>query len=506
MFLPSLHNSSDAFWSGLDYEIQDLMKKAPVLRSRNRNNLRLISDVLIPVTNLMDKNGQPVLDDPANDLYLSPKYPQNVVNILFDYGLKRMAALTVVGLLETDLRSADSKMHGRHTTDEWHSAVARMFCEWHDMNFNLVKQRLRLLPLLPLRDDKWTSTVSGPVYFSTTGDINIPDSLDLRVISPLASEDPDRKTLFRHLGASEATIDQVRASIFRVFNSNSPRSFQILKGYLDYLYLTHQPGTHTREGYANTAVVTDDWKRTFPRHTDIYLPNSKHPYSPVSLLAAQGTAPGLAVTFLYSGHMDHVPERPNSSHPTWERWLCDFIGLRERLRLLSRNGDALSDTFLYVCEHRPDKFLGLFEHLWLHEKSNFLRNPTLRSKIEDLPAKDLCGVNFALKLPETWLPFKHLRDSVKRYMEHPEQFPFLKFEESEMTEQFGARWNFLNEYFSVGKDNSVEFLLEILRCIERSCPESSSDHQTKMVFELYVAIYAKLSVAHDEPGARRKIR
>lgn len=106
---------------------------------------------------------------------------------------------------------------------------------------------------------------------------------------------------------------------------------------------------------------------------------------------------------------------------------------------------------------------------------------------------------------ETWLPFKNLRESVDCYMEHPEQFPFMKIEESDMTQQVGTSWSFLNKYFSVGKDDSMEFLLEILRCVQRSCAEPSIS-QSKKVFDLYVAFCTKLAVANDAPEARRKMR
>lgn len=505
LFLPSPDGSSDAFWSGLDQEIQYFVQNGAFFRARKRNTLRLISDVFILISGAMDADGEPVFDDPRKDWYLSPKYSQTAVNVLKDYGLQSVSVSTLLMLLEIDLRSANSKMHGRHTTNEWHSVVARMFSLWFEENNIPAQQRLRSLPLLPLRNRKWTSTRSGPVYSSATGDINIPDSLDLRVISLSASQNPDRNTLFWHLGVCEATVDQVRASISRSFQSNR-LSFDIIKSYLDYLYLTHQPGTHTQEGYAKVEVFSQTRKRIAPSKTDVYLPGTAHAYSPMSLLAAQGTAPGLSVEFLHSENMDHTPTRPISSHPSWERWLCDFVGIRQRLRLLSPNGEALSYTFLYVFKHRPEKFLGLFEHLWLHEKSNLLRNLTLRSKIKDLPAKDLCGVNFPIKLKETWLPFTTLPNYVMRYMEYPEQFPFLKFEESNLTGQFVTRWNFLNEFFSVGKDVNVDFLLEILRCIQRSCPEPSSVRQTQKVFDLYVALYAALAMPDDEPGTRRKIR
>ncbi|KAF5007724.1 hypothetical protein FDECE_5972 [Fusarium decemcellulare] len=453
MFLSSPGASSDAFWSGLDYEIQDLLKKRPVLRSRKRTDLRLISDVSILVGSATDKGGQPVFDDPDQDLYLSPNYPQTVVTILKDHGLKPVSTSTLLNLLETDLRSPNSKMHGQDTTDEWHSVVARMISLWFEKIPIFAERSLKSLPLLPLRQGEWTSTAAGPVYFPMTGDMYIPISLDLRVIDYSAPRNPDRSNLFRYLGVCEATNDQP----------------------------------------------------TNPRLSDVYLPGTSHAYSAASLLAAEGTAPGFAVEFLFSRMMDDVPAKPNFFHPSWEKWLCDVVGIRERLRLVSRTGDVLSDTFLYVHQHRPEKFLGLFEHLWSHEKSALLEKPSLRSCIENLAAQHLCGVDFPIKLRETWLPLKHLQDLVERYMEHPEQFPFLKFEESDLTRVLGTKWGFLNEYFSVGKDDSLDLLLEILNCIERSCPEPSSE-QTQRVFGLYVAIYAKLAVAKDEPEARRRIR
>ncbi|KAH7166472.1 hypothetical protein EDB81DRAFT_713041 [Dactylonectria macrodidyma] len=503
-FLPSLDDSSDAFWSGLNHEIEELMKKRPVLRSRNRSDLRLISDIRILSSDASDRDGQPVFDDPAKDLFLSPHYPRSTMNILKEYGLRSVTVDILENLLETDLRSANSKMHAKDTTDEWHSVVARMLSRWFENKLQIT-ERLKTLPLLPLRDEAFTSIASGPVYFSVTGDIDIPHSLDLRIISLSASKNSDRTTLFLHLGVSKATTDQVRASIFRSFVSHSTFKIWFLKSYLKYLYLTHQPGTHSQEDYAKVKVATDGLYVRAPCEKDVYLPGTKNAYSPASLLAAQSTAPGLPVEFLHSYNMEDELDKPNSSHPSWEEWLCGFLGIRDRLRLLSRNGDALSDTFLYVFEHRPEEFLGLFEHLWLHEKSELLRKRTLRNKIEDLPAKQLCGVNFSLKLKEAWLPFENLRASVKRYMEHPEQFPFLKFEDSDISQRFGTKWNFLNEYFSVGKDDSMDFLLEILRCVERSCPKPSTG-QSQKVFDLYVAIYSKLAVANDQPEARRKIR
>ncbi|KAF5001525.1 hypothetical protein FGRMN_996 [Fusarium graminum] len=503
MFLPSPNASSDTFWSGLDQGIRSLVKKTPVLRSRSRMDLRTLGDVIILSSNAKDAEGRPLFDDSTKDLYLSPKYPQRAVNILKGYGLERLDVLTFLDLLETDLRSPNSKLHGENTTDEWHSALARSLSKY-SKNSPSQQQRLKALPLLPLRSGTWTSTTSGPVYFPTTGGINIPNSLDLKVVAIDASNDSDRSTLFQLLGVCEATNDDVRASILRSFKSKS-LPFKDVKEYLSFLYLTHQPEKHAQEDYTKVTVFTGAWTRKNPHETDIYLPGTHHAYSPASLLAAEGGSPGLFVDFLHSKHMKRTPEKPSLLHPSWVSWLCNSIRIRERLRLVSQDERALSDTFLYIHEHRPEKFLGLFEYLWLHEKSVLVRHRTLRSKIKNLSAKNLCGVGFSLKLKETWLPFKALRELVNRYMEYPEQFPFLRIEESDTAELVGSKWNFLSDYFSVSKDDSVDFLLEVLRCVERSWPKFPSNGQTQKVFDLYVAIYAKLAVIIDGSDARRKI-
>lgn len=509
MFLPPPGSNSDAFWSGLDHVIRDMMKEKPTLKSRNRSDLRLISDIFILASNEIDEDGQPFFDDPVKDLYLSPNYSQPMVKILKDYGLQLVSVDTLINLLKADLRSANPRMHGKDITDAWHSGVARMLSLWCK-NSPLMKPRLEWLPLLPLRNEEWTSTISRPVYFSKTGGINIPERLALRIISPSASDNPDRRTLFEHLGVLEATIGQIRAEIFRIFrifnkDNNRCPFLKTFKAYLEFLYLTHQPDTQVPEGFVILVLTDRHWQYS-PREIDIYLPGTNHACSPMNLLPARGTPQYLYEQFLHSAIMKHAPERPTSSHPSWETWLCDFVGIRERLRLVSRTGDDFSRPFLYVLEHRPDKFLALFEHLWPYEKSSLLSSQTLRSKIQFLSAKELCGVNFSLRLRQTWLPLQHLRDSVVRYMEHPEQFPFLKLPESDMAQRLETRWDFLSEYFSVGKDDNVDFFLDILSSIERSCPEPSSVRQSQMVFDLYVAIYAKLTVAHDEPEVRRKIR
>ncbi|KAM0239528.1 hypothetical protein ACHAP5_008251 [Fusarium lateritium] len=504
LFLPSKNDGFDSFWSGLDVSIQSLINKNSILKSRNRNALRSITDVVVLANDAKDQNGDPLFDNPITDPFLSPKYSQTAVEALKEYGLKILHAGFLFDLLKSDLNSANSRMRGKIMPEEWHSRAARLLLKLSKFN-SVNYERMRSFQILPLRDGRWTSSKEGAVYLPATGDIDIPVMLDLRVLSPAAVRNPDRRALFEHIGVAEATTAQIRESINAFFVSLERLSVNQNLELLTYLYLTHQTGLHPREHYKEVWVnVGNSLNR--PHNMVIYLPGTDHPYRPESLLTGQGTAPDFEVAFLRDDLFKGGPIQPSFAHPSWKEWLVDCIGIHERLSLLSPNGDALSQPFLYVFNHHTDKFLGLFEHLWLHEGKKLLKNTALVSKMQNLSAKQLCKVNFLPKLKNTWLPFPRLQDFVQRYMEHPDQFPFLKIESEDTSQEPGMKWNFLTKHFSVGNDDDIEFLLEILTCIKRSCPKPSSIRQSQRVNDLYVAIYAKLAVSNDQAKMRLRIR
>jgi len=463
--------------------------------------LRSIDDVFILASDCQDQKGNPLFDDPIKDPFLSSKYSETAVGALMGYGLQVNFVYHIVNLLKLDLESDSSKMRKGNMTEDWHSCLARL------LSNHLEKTpTIRSLRILPLRDGTWTSCEEGPVYLPSTGGIQIPATLDLRVLDSAAIQNPDRRSLFKQLGVDEATTAQVRQSINTIFGAGKAIANPIILKFLIYLYLTHQSIVHTREQYRNVWVRTKDNEAYYTHGTIIYLPGTDHPYSPESLLSVPGTAPGFSVPLLNDLFSKGGPAEPRLFHPSWKDWLVSFIGIHERFGLLSPGGDALSEPFLWVFNQHPDKYLGLFEYLWVHDRKKLLESPTVVSKIEDLSAKRLCKVNFSPKLKNTWLPYQHLQDLVQRYMEHPDQFPFLKIERDDTDLGLGMKWNFLVKHFSVGKDDDIEFLLEILTCIERSCPSPSSIRQSQRVFDLYIAIYAKLSVAKDHVATASRIK
>ncbi|KAF4959046.1 hypothetical protein FGADI_1924 [Fusarium gaditjirri] len=507
LFLPPQDSGHDSFWSRLDAKILSLVQNNPILRSRNKSGLRLIREVVIASNGMKDHGGKVLLDDPVKDPFISAKYPYKVTEHLKPYGLRVANTSLFVTLLQRDISQHDSKMRADTTADEWHSSVARMCSKIYDNGWNGIIL-LRSLEVLPLRNGQWASCTSGPVYLPTTGDIEIPEGLALKVLSKSATTNPDRRNLFRHLGATEATYEKVRSAIFSSF-IQLPRLWHTFTlDCLRFLYLTHSIPEHTRESYKSICLYTQESElhQTQGGHT-IYMPENEHPFSPSSLLKNTHVPPNFAVHFLWLGYFTIAYEDQKNPLFSFRRWLRDFIGIHERLTILSPNENELSQPFQYVLTHHPAKFLGLFEHLWFLEEKEVLKHPGIVSRIKQIPAKKLCKVRSSLNLDNTWLPLPELKGSVCRYIEHPEQFPFLIIDDDDGdAEKIGSKWNFLSKHFGVGKSNDLDFLLEMLNCIHRSCADPLSILQSQRVFELYIAIYAKLSVSLVPSITRKRIK
>ncbi|KAF5675134.1 hypothetical protein FCIRC_7607 [Fusarium circinatum] len=448
LFLPSQDGGHDSFWSGLDDKILSLVQDNHILRSRNRSDLRLVREVMIASNGMVDDEGILLLGDPVEDPFISAKYPYKVTKHLEPYGLQVASTRLFILLLKRDLGQHDSKMRANTTADDWHSSVARLCSKICDNGWNGTTL-LKSLEVLPLRDGKWSSC--------------------LKVLSKSATTNPDRRDFFRHLGAAEATFEEVRSMIFSSFVQGSE------------LYL--KCSEHT-----------------------IYMPDDQHPFSPASLLKDTRVPTDFDVHFLWLGYFTIAHEDQKKKTMVFRKWLCDFIGIQERLTILSPNKKELSQPFQYVLARYPSKFLGLFEHLWRLEGNEVLKHRSILSRIKQIPAKKLCKVNFSLKLENTWLPLPELRGSVRRYMEYPEKFPFLITRDDGDAEQISSKWSFLSKHFSVGMSSDLDFLLKILHCIYRSCEEPVTILQSQRVFELYIAIYAKLSVSPTPSITRTRIK
>jgi hypothetical protein len=509
LFLLPPWSFCNTFWISVDVSIRHWIEQNPVLRSRNSKHWRLISHLAMLGEDFEDEDKEPLLEDPINDAFLSREYPPAVALRLKQYGLATLTMSQFLDLLEIDLKNPNSKMH-TNTSKDWYKAIARLLSRTLTDD---ERSRVKSLPLIQLIDGSWTSITSGPVFFSTAGDGCIPEALNLRVTSHLASQEPERKYLYQQLGVSQATVIQIRQMILDSFKSSSTLSLEDVKSYLRYLYLTHQDfNPDNKQLYHEVRVFTVDMKLQCPHNTIVYLMATSNPYSPVSFLDPALLVAKLRANFLHSEISTLIPNRPSLFGRSWKSWLFNCVGIRASLSLPGPKPDTksdstkddsstadengvLSDSLEYVSKHRPDKFLGVLEHLWV-EGPVILKSPALVEKIKSFPAPTLCSVDSSPELQETWVPSKHLGSCVSNFMEHPDEFPFLKLdEEKDIDIALASKWSFLTKHFGVKWKYDMSFLLEILKSVRRHSGTNLSSSQIEKVLALYAAIGARFPLS-----------
>ncbi|KAF4331967.1 hypothetical protein FBEOM_14248 [Fusarium beomiforme] len=406
-----------------------------------------------------------------------------------------------------------------NTSFYWDEDMTRLLSDF--FSDGELAEKMKSLKLLKLRDGTLTSTESGPVYFPTKGLVPIPDVLNIRVVSRSASEYPDGGSLYQKLGVSQATVGFIRS--LTLVNLQTSKSWKVgdLKSCLHYLYLTHQSlNPKYEQSYDKVQIATADMEIVCPQDNLVYLPGKGYLYSPENLLGLVLPVSKPAIKFLHPTILDNGPNQPSIFHPSWKSWLCDCIGVQDRVNLLKSKSHARSKSndddhsnndenedllpsFDYVFNNHPDKFLRLLANLWALEGPQFFSNPGLVSKIRQLNAQNLCGVNYLISLKDTWAPSESLVECVRDYMELPGDFPFLRLGEKKSIDLFlTSRWSFLKMNLGVKHNLGLDFKLAILKSIKRSSAMSALSlrmPQTRKIFALYASISeAFFSYASEE--------
>ncbi|KAJ6789935.1 hypothetical protein PWT90_07563 [Aphanocladium album] len=376
LFLPTTDQSNwDSFWAGFNSELRAQLAQTPILEPRAALQLRLIKDVRI-LSSSYQLNGRPIF---WSDIFLSTVYGAQARNRLEQYGLQRPSLEENLDIIERGVRRTICGMRPEKL-EQWHSAAAQLLCSLFDTS-SLASARLHSMRLLPLRNGNWKKSNHSATYLPATGGFTIPECLNIDVIDPAATSNSDRLALFERLGVTQARTDVIRDLILTNLQN---RKFLQLKDFfscLHFLFLTHPKGATVRSLALPIATELRQWK--LPAE-DVYLNSSIDPFAAYKLLK------GMEAHFTHPDYMVDAPKPPNSEHPTWIRWVYDALDIRERIRMISRTEENLSEAFFFVLEHHPDSFLGLFAHLWPHEANRVAGSPRLRGIISSLPARKLC--------------------------------------------------------------------------------------------------------------------
>ncbi|KAL6918905.1 hypothetical protein FSST1_002931 [Fusarium sambucinum] len=450
-------------WPDLHFQMRDWISQNPVFLSGNMKHWRLLNHLALPGPDAQDDIGNPLLDDEINDPFLSRKYRSDATEVLEQYGLATLGNAECLALLEMHFNNPSLRSRTTSRSKGWHVALERLLLKL--LANDEYSARIKSLPLLQTKDGSMVSAASKPVYFPTTKGIDIPVKLPGRVIKTTANHGAYSKTLYEKLGVVEVSVRRVREVIFNKFSEPRSLSFDDIKTYLGYLYLTHQSfNSKDKRQYRVVRVLTMDMELKNPWESIMYLPGMEHPYTPQSLLGAGMFGLSDPVDFLHPDILRYSPKHDQAFHFSWKKWLCSCLGIKPRLSLTQQKGllepepdshgsstmsntNRLSEHCTYVLKNRPDRFLGLIQHIWDFEGPDIIEDKALLSEIQGLPAQSLCGLDRAVALRSTCVPLLELKDVVGRYMEYPDKFPFLKLQEDKYEGLvISTKWSFLTTF------------------------------------------------------------
>ncbi|KAK4233160.1 hypothetical protein C8A03DRAFT_19708 [Achaetomium macrosporum] len=508
----------DGFWKDVIVKIKDRIMSTPVLRPASPGPLKLIRNSRKHSPSYLDAFGEPLLPDTPPERYLSLEYQSADLDRLEDFGLDTMYVTEFILRAESDLARSTSRMRTNRDED-WQSRVAKALHIPFTWPVQLLCREVTELSLLPLREGRWTSTTSGPVYYAKAEGTNlaIPPGILLRVIDPTAAGNPLRKQLFDAVGVQDAPVSIVRAAVLETYRNRivSPiLSWSV--SYLRFLFLTESFVDAAYNDYQDLRIYSSCGQLEDTRKVDLYIRND-HPYGAVQLLAPTepgrdpgSGAPGFEVLYAHEAYFQDPPSRPDTN---WGKWLEVSFRLQSWLPLARKAGDGTGELEItpicrYVAQHRPEKFLGLLRANW--ELDGLQYEGRESAIIWDLgQVLVLCegpGINLR-PLNSTYLPIGELVALCDRFMLDREFFPWLKLEDPLSNDTAPTEWRHLASAFGLGYDRRLlDFTLVALKFILDANPNPMTLEQPERMYKLYGYLQVKVDESDDGPACREQIR
>lgn len=517
-YVPSTENkmSRGAFWGEVVATIRSALQYTPLLRPASLGRLRLIGDLKNISPKALDESWSPLFEDITPEIYLSSSYTVRDTNILVNLGLQYARMQHHIDRVRSDLSSSRSRFK-QSTNKDWHSRVARLLAVPFQMDWKNHVSQVKELSLIPLNDGSWTSSHSGLVYYPETHGIEIPAATDVRLLLPTACSDEDRRVLFNHLGAQEATIQLIRNKILQRYKGSYPHfSPNISMAHLIFLYRSHRLAGESID-YTDVMLVTQPGEEmTNPFAVDTYLPCANELgvsklLSPIPAgLGNDAGAPGFKVHFVDDVYLNDTPDRPSEQSLTWSKWLCQCLNLRTNIRLVNKLGDCLSDACLYVAKHRPQKFLSLLHAEWPTQRQSILGNAKVLQELRSI--KVLCQDGHYQALAETYMPTESYKADAARFLGDNDIFPWLYLEESSNHLSNLQKWHTIAEdlefgFCGTGYRTDVDFGLDILKSVAHDGSLVSEDPSLpERVYGLYLFLDAKVGASRIKNTETAKVR
>ncbi|KAI0112046.1 hypothetical protein GGR51DRAFT_53809 [Nemania sp. FL0031] len=488
----------DDFWSNLLDTIDARVKTLNAFRCQTDNRLKTLSSLRILDHGHLDKAGNPLFRDLPSAIYLSQKYDNTDLKILKPLGLMSLLTNDIINIVSYDLRHrADlSHMKCRQTDDDWHSRTARLLLSCLKKGSKEQQQSILSLEILPLSTGEWSSITTAPLYYyRCEGGIEIPEGLDLKLVSPVAAENPERRALFDDLGVSTAPIRHIQDKIFSSSRSVVEVDLQIAISRLKYLYLSHyhKGAEIARERFVNYPLCSATGKIQGAQNQLNYLPTSGQ-HGTIELLRSCPYANYM----IHDAYLKEAPSRPPGETLSWVDWLCQYLGIRRNLRLTywdkKERCMRLSPEIIWMSDVRPERVVGALQTSWASHEKIFTENSFLVDRMKKLMVLDKHGE--IVELGDTYLPLPELEESYSRFAEG-EKFPFLQLHEPIALGTYLEKWGFLVTALQIGYREDLQFYLRVLEIISRAGHIGIPTKRPERFLDLYRTIQGSCETSYN---------
>ncbi len=321
---------------------------------------------------------QPLLDDVLNSFkYASFHYsPKDLESM----GLTYQTPQQICALLKWM-----SPQQMEQKSSAWHSRLAAGIAESEPSAFESAR-------LIPLRNGEWISSAEQPFYFPGRGDdMDIPEGIEVKIITRAACDDPVRKKLFSLLGAKPLTRSRICDLIVdrhRFLSlSNNNLSASCLVSHAWYLFSHGSIGLN----YGTIKLANELGQAVPGEELYMQLPESlfqMKDYLPASLFRADFV------------HATYLTQGDPSNHYQWYKWLTDTLHVSLLPNLLSSRKGSITREFQYLIDNHPGRvWLTLVRDDWQH----YALDPALISnRISSIPVQ--CTNQERCQLKDAYLP------------------------------------------------------------------------------------------------------
>lgn len=498
----------DDFWRRLVDKINAKLAEAEILEPRRRGSPRRIGELRRLTLMSQDSKSDPLFEDlpGTSEMYISTGYEQSDQDILKDYGLNFLYHDEFMARVKYDLSLPNSRMKNPVTTTDWHTRAAeKMNLAW-DKNWVDRIAETKALGLLPLSSGIWVSADTSDVYLPTLDSgIEVPTNLGLNILAASECNDSERLKLFKNLGARCADVKDVRTKTLQKFGQNEYLLLSHEKPMLEFLYQTCSHRFDTFGQYNVVRIHNSRLECRSPRQVEYLFPIDVA-FSPwrLSLRSEEDLDPIMKITnFIDEDYLKYEPSK--SGDLSWRQWLKVAIGVRVFPRLVSSNGESLSELCKHVAEEIPESFLGFLRYAWESEGDSVLENTAVIEELKSIEVTCNAEGGSIYALGETYLPILCLQQNASSLMEG-EDFPFLWLGGETLNDDNLARWNFLKRDLAVGSQDDAQFYIDIVYYIKIAMISRTDIERPERMIDIYGRIYTRIRESADRPSWEEKLR